>query len=429
MKILTTRSQLRHTLETAHRVIFEPGGQIGGGGSVGPTVTWDPATAITATLSNGNLTAANAATWYQGAFGTTTHTTGKWYFEITLTAADNSISNSYGWGAALDGTGLIDFSSGGVGGVICYLGSGGINAGGSGTGYGINASQGAIVGVAIDLTNQKMWFKIVAGTGSGGALWNGNGTANPATNVNGAAIPTAGAMRPLISFNTHNTTDIMTANFGASAFSGAAPSGFSAWGISTTFDPATLQNTALSGGNLVATLAFVDPAIQGVKATSSKTTGKYYFEITWPDLLSANNLDGGFGVCLPSATYTALNGGGTGGVIQYVTGNCFTNGSNSTHPIAGIRTGDVMAAAVDLNNRNVWFKCIAGSGTGVGWNGNLSYDPAANTGGTPILAGSILPFVSFGNDNAVGVDIATADFGATTFIGTVPTGFTAGWPI
>ena len=88
-----------------------------------------------------------------------------------------------------------------------------------------------------------------------------------------------------------------------------------------------------------------------------------------------------------------------------------------------------MAAAVDLNNRNVWFKCIAGSGTGVGWNGNLSYDPAANTGGTPILAGSILPFVSFGNDNAVGVDIATADFGATTFIGTVPTGFTAGWPI
>jgi hypothetical protein len=30
MKILTTRSQLRYTLETAHRVIFEPGGMIGG---------------------------------------------------------------------------------------------------------------------------------------------------------------------------------------------------------------------------------------------------------------------------------------------------------------------------------------------------------------------------------------------------------------
>jgi hypothetical protein len=29
MKILTTRSQLRYTLETAHRVIFEPGAGIG----------------------------------------------------------------------------------------------------------------------------------------------------------------------------------------------------------------------------------------------------------------------------------------------------------------------------------------------------------------------------------------------------------------
>jgi hypothetical protein len=29
MKILKTRSQLRYTLETAHRVIFEPGAGIG----------------------------------------------------------------------------------------------------------------------------------------------------------------------------------------------------------------------------------------------------------------------------------------------------------------------------------------------------------------------------------------------------------------
>jgi hypothetical protein len=72
-----------------------------------------------------------------------------------------------------------------------------------------------------------IWFR------KNGGLWNGNGTADPATNVNGATITGAtgggSSAAPALIFD-GTSAEAYTANFGASAFAGTVPSGFtSGW--------------------------------------------------------------------------------------------------------------------------------------------------------------------------------------------------------
>jgi hypothetical protein len=69
------------------------------------------------------------------------------------------------------------------------------------------------------------------------------------------------------------------------------------------------------------------------------------------------------------------------------------------------------------------------------WNANATDDPTDGTGGHggfTIPAGTIIPFVTFGSGlaGAAGVsgNVITANFGATSFVGTPPSGYAAGWP-
>lgn len=135
------------------------------------------------TLSGGNLKATRGAGGvYASARNTVSFSSGKYYFEATInTAVTGEIDigicqatlalNSYvgstatGWGyRALDGR----------------VYNNGVSVGTFST-YG----TGDVVGVAVDLTNNRVWFR--KGTGN----WNGSPTANPTTNVGGLAI-TAG---------------------------------------------------------------------------------------------------------------------------------------------------------------------------------------------------------------------------------------------
>jgi hypothetical protein len=87
-------------------------------------------------------------------------------------------------------------------------------------------AAGDVIGIAVDLDNRTAWFKNVT---QGGA-WNGPTAAgNPATNVNGVAVP-AGSIIPVVGFGANN--DTYTANFGVTVFAGTVPSGFtSGWTI------------------------------------------------------------------------------------------------------------------------------------------------------------------------------------------------------
>jgi hypothetical protein len=90
----------------------------------------------------------------------------------------------------------------------------------------VTYTAGDIIGVALDITNSKIWFR------KNGGDWNNDviGNQNPATNTGGYDISTLtadGAVRAAISL--HIDADQVTTNFGATAFSQTAPSGFTKW--------------------------------------------------------------------------------------------------------------------------------------------------------------------------------------------------------
>lgn len=204
------------------------GGPAGGGGGAGTTpVTWDPATVTAVTLSGGNLVAANTGTTSpdQGAHVVTTaaKNSGKYYFEVTWTTVLSSGGN-LGIGIGTISSTYTSMGNGGTTGIENYRGgsyySNGVQVS-AGTGA---YAQGTVACVAADLDNRSFWTRTNAG-----GNWNGSGTANPATNTGGYAIP-AGAMIPFATFGGSSGVagNVITANFGASAFVGAAPSGFTA---------------------------------------------------------------------------------------------------------------------------------------------------------------------------------------------------------
>ena len=186
----------------------------------------------------------------------------------------------------------------------------------------------------------------------------------------------------------------------------------------TTWDPATLTNATLSGGNLTVT-GTVSNSAGGARVAdvSAKAIGKYYIET-----LLGQNFGTAIGVAvLGSAYLTLANNVYTGGaVISSWDGTMLVNGSN-VGSITGAANGARFGHAIDLDNRRIWFR-VAPSGN---WNNNASYNPATNTGGWTLPSGSMLPYL-FPHSSG---DVVTANFGASAFTGAVPSGFIAGWPI
>lgn len=194
------------------------------------------------------------------------------------------------------------------------------------------------------------------------------------------------------------------------------------------FDPSTALRAVVTNRNLSVT--GVDPGNGGafVFVSEAKTSGKYYFEITWVSLAGFLN-GGGIGVATTTATVSDVNSHAANTTVMFQAnpgnfhgGWIFGAGTDSGWDLNTlIAAGDVIGIAVDLDNRTAWFKNVTQIGA---WNGpTAAGDPAANTNGVAIPSGSIIPAVGFGLNN----DFYTANFGATSFVGTVPAGFTAGW--
>jgi hypothetical protein len=124
-------------------------------------------------------------------------------------------------------------------------------------------AQGDVIGIAVDVDNRLIWFKVVSGSPG---LWNGaTANGNPVTGLNGITVP-AGSIIPYIGFGTNQ--DVYTANFGASAFVGAAPTGFVAWPSNIAFavPTAAFPRVACSGST-----APTAPVLTLVSATTTAT--------------------------------------------------------------------------------------------------------------------------------------------------------------
>jgi len=201
------------------------------------------------------------------------------------------------------------------------------------------------------------------------------------------------------------------------------------------WDAATLASVTLSGGSLVATNTGTTSTNQGahVAFASGKTTGKYYFECTLTTF--TNGAGVGIGIGNTASTYAGLSASYTGGNMNLAVGHTGTGvitaaGGNSGFSLGALVSGNTVCVAVDLVNARVWFR----KGASGLWNNTGGHDPTIGNGsaggfGTP--SGTVVPFVTFGSGLAGAAgqagNVITANFGGSSFVGAVPSGYTAGW--
>jgi hypothetical protein len=201
-----------------------------------------------------------------------------------------------------------------------------------------------------------------------------------------------------------------------------------------TFDLSTVHNVTLTNGNLTATNTLTTSTDQGahVLNTSAKNVGKYYFEIITNNIAS-NNLASvyGIGVGVTGSTYSNMSTGTGGALFHMIGGSIVAAGSGAGTLGSMNAVGNVIGIALDLDNRNVWFRGVAGPSVGGipgPWNGTaINGNPATNTGGIGVIAGAMVPYVCFGGTGGLAGDQLTANFGASAFTGPVPSGFNSGW--
>jgi hypothetical protein len=183
----------------------------------------------------------------------------------------------------------------------------------------------------------------------------------------------------------------------------------------TTFNPADLLNVTLSGGNLTAT----GTGQGGVRTITSISSGKYYWEFTLGTISNANT-----GVGFGTAAANLANCGPTPVrvVLMYNNGDIYIDNGGTVYHLGARSAGDVIGVAVDVTAQLVWFR-VAPSGN---WNSSGTANPATGTGGISIntvnLSAALFPLVAPGASG----NGATGNFGASSFTGSVPSGFAAG---
>lgn len=150
-------------------------------------------------------------------------------------------------------------------------------------------------------------------------------------------------------------------------------------------------------------------------ANTGKSSGKWYWEITVNvyNALAVGVIKSGDAIDSP----THYLGATANGYSYYRGGTKYNNGSSSAYG-SSYTNGDIISVALDMDNGKVWF---AKNGT---WQN--SGDPAAGTNAAFTgLSGTFYPAV--GDLDITSSCQATANFGASAFTYSVPSGFNSGF--
>lgn len=192
------------------------------------TTTWNSADKDSSiTLTGGDLIATKGGTdAFRSLRAIASHSSGKYYWEITI----NTIVTNTGVqvGVANSSMALTSYVSDTTNGVAWSDHTTGVRLNDTTPSNGSTGTEtyaaGDIVCLALDLDNLKLWVR------KNNNNWMGSGTADPATNTLGASLSTlaAGPYYPAATLF-DNGGDQITANFGGSAFTYTAPSGFGNW--------------------------------------------------------------------------------------------------------------------------------------------------------------------------------------------------------
>jgi len=188
----------------------------------------------------------------------------------------------------------------------------------------------------------------------------------------------------------------------------------------TTWNPADkgTTNTILSNGNLTYGAGASNTTNDGCRGTNGLSTGKLYFELTAAGSTATVML----GVGTLSSLFNSILSGSGGAFAVYTTNShIWNNNVDTTISIGTPIAGDVYCYAIDLVNMRGWIRKNGGN-----WNNSGTANPATNTGGQDIswlgTGVNVFPLVA---SNANANPIVTANFGATAFAQTIPSGFAA----
>jgi len=193
--------------------------------SGGAAVTLNPSDKhANVTLSGGDLTSTNTTT-RGNVRSTTSKSSGKFYFELLLTTGSNGYDHCVG---VANSTASLTTGPGGSGGahsVGQYGGDANIYINNASVGTGTTCTVTNRMCVAVDFDNNRIWYRTNSGN------WNNNASNDPATNTGGVSIASiTGPFFVIVSVeNSGGGNGVSTINFGATAFTYTAPSGFGNW--------------------------------------------------------------------------------------------------------------------------------------------------------------------------------------------------------
>ena len=186
-----------------------------------------------------------------------------------------------------------------------------------------------------------------------------------------------------------------------------SPPGFCTWNPADKTSSGTLSN-----GNL--TLTCNSTANAGTRGTVSKTAGKWYWEITLDDYRnSSGNTNFGIGVALSSfelSTGLPGNNSGSAGVFN-IGGTIYTRGNGSTTADASYDTptnGDNFAVLLDMDSNTLTVK-----------KNNASFGTVTMTTSTGATLFPVITLAVYPSEPLK----FTANFGASAFKYTVPSGY------
>lgn len=263
--------------------------------AITPT-TWNPSDkSADITLSNGDLTAKSTNNGHDCARTIFSASSGKWYWEFTIDYDSGSSGSVVGLGVAGSslssalGNGNDEFG---------YRSNGDKGNSYSFVPYGDTWTTGDIIGIALDRDNGKVWF-------SKNGTWQDSG--DPA---NGTGEAYSGINDTMFGmFSLYFTDEQITANFGASAFSYTAPTGFTA-GFGEESDIEIIFPTPLSVLASIQSNVQIEVVHGALDATSSMSIGEIYLGklIECPTPFSAqSSLHGNLQIEITEALFTSNN--------------------------------------------------------------------------------------------------------------------------
>jgi hypothetical protein len=188
--------------------------------------TWNPSDKnANVTLSNGNLTAAgNNSSFYYPVRATIGKSTGKWYWEEFIDMAALSGFNYQVSGVGNSSASLANgqYVGANVNSWAYHNLNGNKYTNAVNTAYGATYITGVTIGIALDMTNGAIYFA------KNNAWQNGGDPTSGAAKTGAAYTGLTGTLYPMTSFlgQNNSTGSKNTANFGATALTYAAPSGY-----------------------------------------------------------------------------------------------------------------------------------------------------------------------------------------------------------